>query len=533
MPAHRIISFFSCRLFPALAVVLLSTLSSCIHNDVPYPRIPQDILSIAAEGESAPADIDPEELIVTLHLDENVDITKVRFTDFTYTEGATPSVNLLEGTYDLTHPVTISLSKYQTYQWVIKAEQDIEREFVITGQIGSSVIDVAGHRIVAYVSEAADITDLEVASIKLGPTQDATMTPDLNGRRADFSRPVHVSYSVFGRTEDWTIYVERTHAIVTTTAVDAWSCVIWAYATAPQDAVNRFQYRPAEADEWIDVPDSYVTHNDGEFSCFIPHLTPLTKYTVRALSDDNIANEITVTTEATMDLPDGSFDQWWLKNNKIWCPWSENGTQFWDTGNTGAATLGQSNVVPTDEVPAGATGKAAKLETKFVGIASIGKLAAGSVYSGSFAKVDGTNGILDFGKPWTLRPTKLRGYYRYNTAPINYTSTELKHLQGRPDSCHIYVALTDWTAPFQIRTNPKNRQLFNPDSPAVIAYGELVFSGNMPAYKEFEIRLKYRSTSRRPSYILITSAASKYGDYFTGGAGAVLYIDQYSLDYDY
>ena len=104
---------------------------------------------------------------------------------------------------------------------------------------------------------------------------------------------------------------------------------------------------------------------------------------------------------------------------------------------------------------------------------------------------------------------------------------------GRPDSCHIYIALTDWTAPYEIRTNPKNRQLFSPASPSVIAYGELIFSGTMSQYKEFEIKLNYRSTSRKPSYILITSAASKYGDYFTGGAGAVLYIDQYSLDYDY
>lgn len=516
-----------------ISLLLLCIANSCIKNDIPYPRIQQDILAIAAEGEIAPAQIDANELEVVITLGENVDIHKVRFTQFEYTDGAKSSVNLLDGVYDLSTPVKVILSKYQSYEWVIRAEQKIQRAFVIAGQIGESVIDAAGHRIVAYVPDNLDITRLTVSEIKLGPTQDATMTPDLNNREWDFSKPVHVRYTVFGRTEDWTIYVEVSKAIVSTTQVDPWSNVIWAYGTGPEGASNRFQYRETSSSEWIDVPEAYTTHSGGNFSCYIPHLRPLTQYVVRALSDDNIANEVTVTTETTMDLPDGSFDQWWLKNKKIWCPWAEDGVQFWDTGNTGAATLGQSNVVPTDIVPPGASGQAAKLETRFVGISGIGKLAAGSVYSGRFAKVDGTNGILDFGRPWTLRPTKLKGYFRYETADINYASAELKYMMGRPDSCHIYVALTDWTAPYEIRTNPKNRQLFSPDMQSVIAYGELIYSGKMDQYKEFEIKLNYRSTSRRPSYILITSAASKYGDYFTGGAGAVLYIDQYSLDYDY
>lgn len=253
---------------------------------------------------------------------------------------------------------------------------------------------------------------------------------------------------------------------------------------------------------------------------------------VRAVAGEDIGNEVRVTTDATADIPDGSFDEWWLKNNKIWCPWNEGGTPYWDTGNTGAATLGQSNVVPSDHTPTG-SGKAAELNTKFVGIGVIGKLAAGSIYTGSFKKVDGTNGILDFGRPWTLRPTRLKGFYQYKTAPIDYTSSELKALEGRPDSCHIYVALTDWTAPYEIRTNPKNRQLFDKNASYVIAYGELVYSGDMADYEPFDIKLEYRSTSRVPSYVLITSAASKYGDYFTGGAGAVLWVDQFSFDYDY
>ena len=122
---------------------------------------------------------------------------------------------------------------------------------------------------------------------------------------------------------------------------------------------------------------------------------------------------------------------------------------------------------------------------------------------------------------------------KYNTAPINYASADYKYLLDRPDSCHIYIAVTDWNEPFEIRTNPKNRQLFNPNSPEVIAYGELIRGSDTDGWQEFEIKLNYRSTSRVPRYIQITCAASKYGDYFTGGAGACLYVDQFSLLYDY
>jgi hypothetical protein len=36
-----------------------------------------------------------------------------------------------------------------------------------------------------------------------------------------------------------------------------------------------------------------------------------------------------------------------------------------------------------------------------------------------------------------------------------------------------------------------------------------------------------------PTYLIVVCSASKYGDYFTGGAGSVLYVDDFSLEYDY
>lgn len=34
-------------------------------------------------------------------------------------------------------------------------------------------------------------------------------------------------------------------------------------------------------------------------------------------------------------------------------------------------------------------------------------------------------------------------------------------------------------------------------------------------------------------YIVIVASASKYGDYFTGGDGSTLWLDELSIEYDY
>ncbi len=516
-------------------IILLGLLcvSSCIHNDLPYPKLQQNILEIAAAGEANPARIDSTDLTVKLFLGEEIDIQAVQFTKFKYSPDATSNKDLLEGSWDLSVPMTVELTLYQSYQWMISAEQNIERYFTVAGQIGETVIDAVGHRIIVNVPEKADLSKVEVTSIKLGPKNITTLTPSIpQGSFIDLNSPYRVDVTAWGRTEDWTIYAQRTEQVVTTSAVDPWSMVVWAYGQGPADAENYFEYRENGAETWMRVPDSDTTGKDGAFSCRIKHLKPLTTYIVRACSGNNKGNEISVTTQATEVLPDGDFEQWW-KNGKIWCPWAEGGERFWDTGNTGAATLGESNVKPSDYVPAGLTGQSAELKTEFKGIAGIGKLAAGSIFTGSFKKVDGTNGILDFGRPWKLRPTKLRGYYQYTTGDINYASKEMTDLKGRPDTCSIYIAMTDWTAPYEIRTNPNNRNLFDKNASYVIAYGQLERGTSMDTYEEFEIELEYRSTSMMPSYIMITCASSKYGDYFTGSTSSVLYVDQLSLDYDY
>lgn len=520
-------------LLSVLAILLGSLLSGCIKNDIPYPYITQMILAIAAEGQEKEAYIDSIAFEVNIYLEETTDIENVCFTEYRISTDGVSDPNLLEGTYDLSKPLAVTLSRFQDYTWEIIGHQEIERYFVVSGQIGESLIDPVAKRVVVTMPKSADLAHLTLESIKLGPAGITTLSPDIKPGPIDLEYPMNVEVTCHGRTQIWTLYAQFTDSPVTTTQVDAWSKVIWAYGAGPAEGNNGFEYHKVGESSWTKVPENCMVAKGSVFSCYIPHLEPLTEYVVRATSDDYVGEEITVKTDGTEDIPNGDFENWWrdTSNKNMWCPWAENGPRFWDTGNKGSNTLGESLTVPSDHTPTG-SGLSVQCTTKFVGIGIAGKLGAGSIFSGEYLRTEGTNGVLAFGQPWTLRPTSLKGYYQYNAAPIDYASSDFKDLKGQPDTCHIYVALTDWTAPYEIRTKASDRQLFNKNASYVIAYGELVYSGHMSQYQPFEIKLNYRDTSRVPTYLQITATASKYGDYFTGGNGSVLYVDQFSFEWD-
>ena len=508
------------------------TLIGCIENDVPYPRIQPNFLTIEAQHQSKVADIDSVNRIVTLHLNEVADIRNVNITSYSLTEGAYIVAPEITGGIDLSQPVNVTVKLYQEYNWVIKASQVIERFFTISNQIGVASIDANARRVVAYVSGNTDLSKITVSSIKLG-SSNSKISPNIEGMVVDFTSPLSVEVTDYGRTETWTIYVIKSQTEVITQGADAWTKVAWVYGSAEVGNNNGIEYRLASESVWTKVPSDWVTHEGGNFTARIIHLEPNTSYVARAYSNNKYGEEVEFTTGNIVQVPNSSFDQWW-KDVKVWNPWAQDGVSYWDTGNKGATTLGQSNSVPSDET-ATDSGLAAKLESKFVGLASTGKLAAGNLFTGVYYKTDGTNGILHFGREFNQRPTKLKGYWKYNCATISHSnkSAEMKALIGQPDTCSVWIALADWEEPFEIRTNPSNRQLFDENDPHVIAYGRLDCGKTISEYEPFEVDFIYRDTKRVPRYIVIVASASKYGDFFTGGDGSVLWVDNFELEYDY
>lgn len=531
MMIHRFDTYINIARFGwMLSVMPLLMLCGCIKNDIPYPRIQPNVTEIEADGLLKPAEIDTVSRFVTMTFDESIDISNVQITHYALSEGA-----VIEGG-DLSQPINLSkyyiltLRLYQNYDWVIRGVQNIERYFTVENQVGASVIDVIGRRVVVNVPAKTGLEHVKVLTMKLGPVGSIT-SPSLEGKVIDLSEPVEVTVSAYGRDEVWSIHGETVESTVETVRADSWSQVAWVYGAAIEGRDNGVEYKIDGAEEWVRVPDAWVTHTGGTFYARLVNLNPLTTYRARTYSDEEYGTEVTFSTGGIPQVPNSSFDEW-CKVGKVWNPWPEGGEPYWDTGNKGATTLGESNTVPTDVTSSG-TGLAAELDTKFVGLGPVGKIAAGNIFAGRYVRTDGTNGVLSFGRPFTERPTKLHGYLKYKSAPISHVSSEFASLKGEPDTCIVWCALIDSAEPFEIRTNPKNRQLFNPDGPEVIAYGRFQSGQSIPEYIPFEFNLEYKATNRVPKYILIVASASKYGDYFTGGDGSVLCIDDFKLMYDY
>ena len=158
-------------------------------------------------------------------------------------------------------------------------------------------------------------------------------------------------------------------------------------------------------------------------------------------------------------------------------------------------------------------------------------LAAGNIYTGKFIATSGLGASLDWGVPFTSRPLALKGWYKYQPKTINMVKSPYENLKGQTDICQIQILLTDWEKPFTVDTNTGTFVDFENDT-HIIAYGKFETSASSSSYQEFSIELDYRDKTRTPKYIVITACASKYGDYFTGGVGSTLYVDEFEFVYD-
>ena len=69
------------------------------------------------------------------------------------------------------------------------------------------------------------------------------------------------------------------------------------------------------------------------------------------------------------------------------------------------------------------------------------------------------------------------------------------------------------------------------NDPAIIALGTIESDVKTDGYVEFECVLEYRDQVRKPKYIVAVACSSLYGDYFTGGLGSVMYVDEWEFIY--
>jgi len=317
----------------------------------------------------------------------------------------------------------------------------------------------------------------------------------------------------------------------------------WLTDTRP-DGLS-FKYRVYGTTGWVDIDSSKsrMTVDDASktFTADITGLDPDCPYEFRAISSvdaDSNQEIVEFRTEKAGTIYNMNFDEWseTKSNNKtVYYPFAEGAQHVWDSANEAAVTLSQSSTTPVSGSDA-YKGKAVRMESKYMLIA----FAAGNLFTGDFVTIDGVGAELDWGVQFTSRPVALKGYYKYIPAKIDKLNEDkLKagglnpsDIKGTLDKAQIQAFTANWDKQFRINTTAGQFvDVSENNRDNLVAFGRLESSDTHESYHEFVIPLTYRS-KEAPTYVVISAAASYLGDYFTGGVGSVLYVDEFEFIYD-
>lgn len=567
-------------------VFVLTTLTfvACaVRDDIPYPIVEGAITAFEVEGQCNEDDngfteavIDNQERTVDVYVSDTVNLSMLRIRRFEVNNDATikpqpdlcynaetfPSESFSEPADGYNScvnfqrdSVPFTLHTYQDYEWVVRVHQVVMRNVQMSGQVGDAVIDPINCSVVVYVSSKQDLSKITVQHFDIGG-QHGTVIPDpTTSETYDFSGMC--TFQVFSpmndRAQTWRVNVYHTEAAeVATASAFPHSTAAYISGEVPMGTTPVVEYHAQGTSEWTKVNEAQVSLKGRNYIAALTGLRPGAQYTYRVTGGTSVTVEQTFTTVAEQQMENSGFEEWSITTGQsgkdLYQPWAEGKTPYWGTGNPGATSVGNSNSTYVD-VPG--RGRVANLQSKYIVI----KFAAGNIFTGTYLKTDGSNGILGFGRSYTSFPTKLRFDYKYHSEIINKTGGDWKSvygryitqelyegLKGQPDSCSIYIALGDWEPemydgkeyPYIIRTKPKAEEihLFDFNDKHIIALGQFTKGSSVDNWTTETINLDYRVKDRQPKYVIVVASSSKYGDYFAGGEGSLLQLDNLELLYE-
>lgn len=553
-------------------LLLLTVVSCAIENDIPYPIVEGRITAFSVEGQRAAegeqntaATIDAKARTVTLYVNDSVDISRLKITQlvcnpanatllvdgslcddetkFPSTGFASlDSIPVSSNTrVDFSKPVAFTLHTYQDYVWTVTVKQIIDREIQVEGMV-DYVIDENSQTVLIWVEKDRDLSNLQVTQLTLGG-QYGSVYPDPTSI-TDYSSMLtfYVRYSWEDETSGtrWKVSVfhsEEESSIPTAgeLSVNAWSKHAYVSVKATSAEGWTAEYSVKGKDSWVSVSTSM---NGNLCEATLKGLSPNTTYTCRMKDKEgNVQATSEFTTESATTLYNDSFEDWY-KKDKIWYASTDadvfSESYLWDSSNPGSGSFGFNPTTGSTDIKHSGS-YSAKLETQYAVI----KLAAASLYYGRFNGLVGISGAkIDFGQPFTSRPTVFKGYYQYSPVAIDYKGENQPSgtvEKGDMDLCSIFIILSKGT--YQVNNTDVSTLLSEQkvkETDQFIAYGELPASecvSTNGAWKEFEIPLKYKNLTEKPTHLIIVCTSSKYGDYFTGGKGSTLYLDDFELIY--
>jgi hypothetical protein len=377
-------------------------------------------------------------------------------------------------------------------------------------------------------------------------TANLTISPNFIRKFTDIEREVVIKLSARDanqKLKEEKLDITVSNAVALTTPIGLED--IWTYSATLRATLNLNLYQPSieklsfiywteEGNEdeslrtTIEV-DNATGVKEDKIECRITDLKPKTKYyyQVKAQTQQTESEICTFITGGNSQLPNNSFDHW-SQNGNAWMLYDSEVEYFWDSGN-----IGTMNDVPFNAGANTTTNDngSVRMETHKLKVLSIIKLAAGNVFTGNFVETDisAQTAELSFGRPFTDRPQKMSFRYKYSPQTVGEDFSKEGYItKGETDIAYIYIALINGS-PFKIKPTD---YMFNKNDARVIAYAEFSTNETVNEFTEKEITLEYSNKTVKPTHILVVATSSKYGDYFAGAAGSVLWLDDVELVYE-
>ena len=365
--------------------------------------------------------------------------------------------------------------------------------------------------------------------------------------------------------DDTIIFEPVSTGLAASSIYEIWATRATVYADVDSETAEgaTIQFAYGYDDTWNNA--TAVSYTEGSYKADLSGLTPDKTYSYKLMiNGEQVGDAMTFTTEKAPNLPNASFEyaskvagQEYYKFYDPNCGVEEGMTMFWGSGNgegsegtNGSASM---NIVITyidteDKVD----GKQSVLAQTS---SMAGFLAAGNLFTGQFNGLVGTSGgKVNFGRPWTSRPTALKLQCKYNTDLIDILKNEnLGVTKNDYDRAQIKVAIGTWDykkyggtkdSPVHINTTDESTFVDFYTDPSTIANGDIIIhhdgyilnkgekvTAATNEWVEYTIPLIYHDNNKYPTHIIISCAASQFGDYFTGNDGSQLWLDKFELVY--
>ena len=526
------------RLLFAASLVL----AGCIRNDLDYPLVFGGFTSFEVEG-AKNVDIDNNARTITVDLTEGAEMEHLKLTSYGLTDKTVLDGELPEY-LDLSSPLEVLLKTYQDYKWTIRATQTIVRYVNCEKQVGQASINPEKHFILLQVIDNQPLSSIVFTGMKLGP--EGSVVRSTTGYESTFEQTSLVSRQMYfpitldcvlertfdvefrGKTTTWSLKAVQIAVTMEVRSVVPWCHKADVKAVFSGKSPAALEYKKASDAAWTEVTDAKLS--GVGITATLKGLSADTDYVVRVRENGEYSEEYRFHTDTEVQLYNMGFDDWYL-DGKVWYPFPEGAPAsqlVWDSANKATASfLGSISTPDGNFVAVSGPGKnSVKLESTYAMV----KFAAGNIFNGQFVKLKGMGAELAWGTPFTTKPVALHGYYCYRPALVTDAEEPYLDLIGQNDNGQIRIILTDWDEQFHVLSAEKVFVDFEKD-PHIIAYAEKRIDETNDGYVEFTLPLEYRSY-RTPKWVVIVGASSYLGDFYTGGRGSTLWLDEFSFIYE-